>query len=89
MNNYKLIVEKRGKKDFFKLYQLSNDPDESSDLSVEKHKIAMKLFQIISNLRRKNEVRQKQNLKRLDKDIDLERIMKQKTEILKSLGYIE
>lgn len=90
INNFKLkAYGRRNKGNVFRLFHIANDPGEIINLSVKKRGIVMKLFEEILKFRGKNKMRLYQNLKRINKDIDLESEREKTLKILKSLGYIE
>ncbi|NIM10833.1 MAG: hypothetical protein GTO45_02485 [Candidatus Aminicenantes bacterium] len=70
------------------LYNLSEDPGETKDLSKIKPDIVKKMFAKLLSIRKENQKRLKKNLAKIRKDVDLAARNKETLEALKTLGYI-
>jgi arylsulfatase A-like enzyme len=91
MNGYKLIVEnnQQTKTTRLVLYNLSEDPGETKNLSKIKPGIVKKMFVKLLSIRKENQKRLKKNLAKIGKNVDLAARNKETLEALKTLGYID
>jgi len=88
MDGYKLSVYKKGGKYVFKLFNLSDDSGEMTDISAENREIVRKMFKRITDLRKGNRNRLEKNLAKIDKSTELDDEWEKTMEELKALGYI-
>ena len=89
MDGYKLVVNNKNDRYVLELFNLSLDPGETEDVSKKKPKILKKMYKKIQDLRRKNKIRFKQNLVKIDKNVDLDKELKKTMEHLRTLGYLK
>lgn len=89
-NNYKLICLKDTT---YELYNLTDDPNESNDISKENPEIVNRMIKKITEIRKENRMKRENRIVteedlKFDKEI-LERLDKEIIEKLKYLGYIQ
>jgi arylsulfatase A-like enzyme len=91
MGRYKLVVrtDKEKKKSSFWLYDLYNDPGETTNISKEKPGIVKQMFNKIRAVRKENRRRLKANLAKTGKKVDLEAEREKTLRELRTLGYIK
>jgi arylsulfatase len=89
MKGYKLIVDKKDNQYVFKLFNITDDPGETIDISPGNQPMVQRMFKIIQALRKDSQQRLKSNLANLGKGVNLEKENRKTMELLKTLGYIE
>ncbi len=88
MKGYKLVRQKRKKQPEFVLYNLAADPGETKNLTEKKTRLFKKMFKKIMDLRKENGARLKQNLEKIEKNVNLTEEWKKTITQLKALGYL-
>jgi arylsulfatase A-like enzyme len=89
MDGHKLTVKRKKDTVSFKLFNLTDDPEELNNLAKGKFKIVQKMLKKIMDIRKSNKARLKLNQKKINRNINMDKRWKKVRERLKTLGYIE
>ncbi|MEN8155268.1 MAG: sulfatase-like hydrolase/transferase [Acidobacteriota bacterium] len=88
MDDYKLIVTKMNSGLSYELFNLTNDPSELKNVSLENQTVLKKMLKKYMEFKKEINIRLKENIKKIDKRINFdEKWLKAKKE-LKTLGYL-
>ncbi|MCK4890991.1 MAG: DUF4976 domain-containing protein, partial [Candidatus Aminicenantes bacterium] len=88
MDGYKLVVTKMKSSLSYELFDLTNDPSELKNVSLENQTVVKKMLKKFIEFRKEIHIRLKKNINKIDKKINFDEKWLEAKKELKTLGYL-